>query len=365
MLERLEEHLGNNPLTGTIRNILACNWIVINDNTSYSKDIVQTNGVLQGDPLSPLLFNIATSKLIEEIKDKDDDAIKVYMYADDTVLASTDFQKLQEAFIKLIIWAKENDFEINMLKTVQMTFRKGGRVSNKEKITDQNGEVLNNVNKFKYLGMTLQIQGRNFTVHVKERVAAAVAAMSNINLLNRHSIKTALQLFKLMITPIIAYGLELIWEHLSKRNLAALERVKSIYLKKALCLSKYSLSRLTYEMVKEPFYIEDLRLEMLLPSTTAYNELIEELQMKKNDIWMDFYTTEAMTNADWMEADYDLRHTVTRFAVHGFHHRICSVNGFHEPDGNCVCNLCGHRCDRYHVFNCAERKSSLTKFCSE
>ncbi|PSN33375.1 hypothetical protein C0J52_23696 [Blattella germanica] len=62
---------------------------------------------------------------------------------------------------------------------------------------------------------------------------------------------------------------------------------------------------------------------MLLPSTPPCEELLRELRRKRDYISESFYATDAMLNKDWMRADYDLRHVVTRFAIHGFHHRIC------------------------------------------
>jgi hypothetical protein len=53
-----------------------------------------------------------------------------------------------------------------------------------------------------------------------------------------------------------------------------------------------------------------------------------------------------MTSTGWMKANYELRHIMARFAVHGFHYRICRIDKYHQPDGLCVCKLCGEVCDR-------------------
>lgn len=52
-------------LTRVIRNILAYNKVEVSDGISTSREIIQTNGVLQGDPLSPTLFNVATADVSE------------------------------------------------------------------------------------------------------------------------------------------------------------------------------------------------------------------------------------------------------------------------------------------------------------
>jgi hypothetical protein len=57
--------------------------------------------------------------------------------------------------------------ELNPRKTVQMTFRKGGRLPATAQIKHKDTE-LTRVNAYKYLGVTLQTNGRSFTKHIKE-----------------------------------------------------------------------------------------------------------------------------------------------------------------------------------------------------
>ena len=55
----------NKELAVLAHNILSYNSIIISDNVTTSKEIMQTNGVLQGDPLIPLLFNVATHDVVQ------------------------------------------------------------------------------------------------------------------------------------------------------------------------------------------------------------------------------------------------------------------------------------------------------------
>ena len=66
-------------------------------------------------------------------------------------------------------------------------------------------------------------------------------------------------LFQLKVTPITTYELDISWEHLTKRNLEDIERVKATFLKRAFYLSKTTPSRLVYVLARQSFYIEDLR----------------------------------------------------------------------------------------------------------
>ncbi|KAJ4449912.1 hypothetical protein ANN_01319 [Periplaneta americana] len=49
-------------------------------------------------------------------------------------------------------------------------------------------------------------------------------------------------------------------------------------------VSKYTPAQLVYVMERETFLLEDLRTKLLLPSTTSYEELLQELQTKKTMI---------------------------------------------------------------------------------
>lgn len=60
-----------------IRNILTENKVHISDSITTSREITQMNGVLQGDTLSPLLFNILTSDIAKALQDT---PASLYMY---------------------------------------------------------------------------------------------------------------------------------------------------------------------------------------------------------------------------------------------------------------------------------------------
>ena len=358
VMKKLENALGpGHYLLPVTRDLLTNNWMEINDGIDKSNLIQQTVGVLQGDPLSPLLFILATADIVKVIPDN----VNLLMYADDMALTSTSETGLQKAFDQLVDWANENELILNAEKTVSMTFRRGGRRG-----TFYMGETpLKSVISFTYLGVTLQTQGNIFTRHINDRVNAATRAISDIKSIGKLSLETALQLFELKVDPVATYGLENIWVHLKKQSLEKLEKLKATYLKRVLCLSKYTPSRLVYVLAREPFYIEELRLKFLLPATPAYQDLLRELQEKKCKIWDDFFVTDAVTSREWTKGGYELRHTVTRLSVHGFHHKLCNIQRFHEPGPDCVCVRCGDQCERYHVLNCKRRSESLVKLCSD
>ena len=361
-ISKLQSMTGtDNELTKLIHNMLTTNYIQITDGISTSKPITQTNGVLQGDPLSPLLFNIATHDVVQVIS-QDTEHLKIYIYADDMVIGSRSLHEVQKAINQLSRWARDNKLEISTEKTVKMTFRNGGRESAEDRIL-LGEEPLRSVNSFKYLGMTLQTTARSFRLHIKSRATAATKAIFDIKALTKISLQTAMTLFEVKIAPIATYGLLTIWDRLSITDLRTLEAVKSRFLKAVLGISKYTNSRLAYELAKVPFFMEDLRME--LPSTDACNRLLQERAKKRKEIRLDFYTTEAMLNRSWTDANQELRHFVNSMAVHGYHHRLCRSEWFHEPNNDCTCKLCDQTCDRYHVTSCKKRHKSIIELCSK
>ena len=179
-----------------------------------------------------------------------------------------------------------------------MKFRKGGKLAESARIKC-NGKHFQRVNHFKYLGLTIQTTGKSFRIHLRSRMIAAVRAMNDIKDLKRIALGTAMQLFRLKVVPTLTYGIDLILEYFTRKQLLELEKMKARYLKRVLRVSQHTRSRLVYELAKETFFVEDLKTSLMLPITTAYKDALRELNDKKMDIWEDFYTTEAMTNRKW------------------------------------------------------------------
>ena len=101
----------------------------------------------------------------------------------------------------------------------------------------------------------------------------------------------------------------------------------------------------------------------MLPSTEAYNNLLQECKEKEKAIWPEFYSMDTMMCREWTRANYKLRHLMMRIAVQGFHHLVCKNKECNQPEDQCICVLFEKNCDRYHiVLICAKRPTSLTNF---
>jgi len=128
-----------------------------------------------------------------------------------------------------------------------------------------------------YLGLTIQITGNSFRLHLRSPMVVAVKAMNDINDMKRIALGTAMQLFRLKVVPTLTYGIELVWEHLTRKQLLELEKMKDRYLKRVLVVSQNTQSSLVYELAKETFVLEGLNASLMLPTTVAYKDSFREL----------------------------------------------------------------------------------------
>jgi len=74
-----------------------------------------------------------------------------------------------------------------------------------------------------------------------------------------------------------------------------------------------------------------------------------DLRKKLSDVAPKFFDSPAMENDAWKQSNRANRHIVVKFSTHGYHHVICETRHFHDVNENCVCKLCGDKCDLYHA----------------
>jgi uncharacterized protein (DUF2344 family) len=343
--------------------ILDVNFIQVHDGLLLSEPIIQSNGVLQGDPLSSLLFNLLTHDLPSKISNATNGEAKVVMYADDLAIVANDVATLQIALDTLFIWCQEKEMQVNESKTKIVKFRNGGRPT--KQIVMYNNMPLDFVNEMEYLGFTLQCTTRSFSNHVSKRCMNAVTAMHSISNIPLLSIDTALKLFNLKIAPIASYGIQVIWAKLKISDFDKIEAVKASFIKRAMNLSKYTKTRLAYLLVNCDFFVCELKNQFDLPSTAAYENFLKARTDKFGDIDPDFLNTHAMTNNQWKTSQQKDRHIFTRYAVHGFHHLICKNPAYHSAIDKCVCKLCDEKCSTYHLLQCSRRTISLNNYATQ
>ena len=177
-------------------------------------------GVRQGDPLSPLLFNIFINDIFNRLQATDcapatlngTDFINALAYADDIVLISTSAEGLQKAIDITHKYCQEWKLEVNHKKTKCITFTKG---TQREKVVFKIGnKILENATEMKYLGITVGKKNCSFVPAIsalKTKATRALYALRAKIDINRLPIKLALKLFDTLIKPILLYASE-VWE---------------------------------------------------------------------------------------------------------------------------------------------------------
>ena len=289
--------------------------------------------------------------------------VKLILFADDMALLSDNLEDLRQFTLILIEYLLERSLQLNFDKCKIVKFRNKGR--GRLRKTDSfvvNDEAVEFVPEFTYLGVTFQSSGRSFSTHMSKKARAAIFATAKLTSLSKSSVNTALKLFDLAVAPIASYGIQVMWPYLTLHDLIKLESVKSRYLKKALGLSKFMKSRLTYKLADTDFFVKDLMSRFSLPETPTSSKFIRNQLFKFSQIEPEIYDTPAMVNQTWKAACYANRHVITRHACHGFHFVLCQTKEYHSvAKPTCVCELCGKSMELYHLFNCDMNQSSLTQ----
>ncbi len=162
----------------------------------------------QGSILGPLLFLVFINDLCDSVE-----LCGTSMYADDTAIfyLSEDIDELrlslQYDLQSIAYWMKENRLSLNASKTKFMMVGSRYKLARTREFTlSLNGDQIENVSTFKYLGILLD-RNLQFHTHIDSIVDKTT---SKLGLLYKtcwlFNEETALMLFKSLITPHFDYG---------------------------------------------------------------------------------------------------------------------------------------------------------------
>ena len=175
-------------------------------------------GVRQGDGLSPTLFNVFINDVQDLFNCEDCHPAKYHgitigclLYADDLVIISESSSGLQASLDKLSEYCRQWKLEINVCKSKVM-------IASKRKVCSENnllvnGEELEYVERYKYLGLYMTYNGsmQYAQAHLAERAVKAWHSVKN-GLYNQKvwPVNIYVKSFDTVIKPITLYGCE-IW----------------------------------------------------------------------------------------------------------------------------------------------------------
>jgi len=138
-------------------------------------------GVRQGCPMSPLLFSLFINDVVEELEGGvkvGEVKIKALLYADDIVLVSDSVTGLQLNINHFARYCERWSLRVNLSKSKVMVFRRGGRISRLERWKYE-GEVLETVNEYRFLGVTLSSK-LSFASHLRRKIVEAKHGVNSL-----------------------------------------------------------------------------------------------------------------------------------------------------------------------------------------
>ena len=112
-----------------LKSIYANTEACVNINGQNTAWFKTKTGVMQGDCLSPTLFNLFINDLATQLKDMNigikikDTTIPLLLYADDVVILANDETEMQKMLNSVNKWCIQWKMKINMSKTKIMHFR--------------------------------------------------------------------------------------------------------------------------------------------------------------------------------------------------------------------------------------------------
>ena len=176
-------------------------------------------GLRQGCVMSPWLFNVYMDGVVREVKMRTlgrglemkgmngcEWEVSQLLFADDTALVASTEERLQRLVDEFGVVCERRKLKVNVGKSkVMVCSREGGRAELNVRL---NGEVLEEVESFKYLGSVIS-KGVGVSNDVRQRVsegAAAYGAMKSIWKVKEVGMRVKKGLYESIVVPTVMYG---------------------------------------------------------------------------------------------------------------------------------------------------------------
>jgi len=181
-----------------------------------------TSGVPQGSVLAPVLFLIFINDLVKDIKSS------ARLFADDCVLYNENNSmqattKLQDDISKIAQWCGVNGMSLNISKTKMLRF--GSVYCELPCHYELNGVGIENVDKFKYLGVTFT-SNFSFSTHIENIVLKALCTLYFLMRKLRFATRKIKELAYLTyVRPVLEYAC-VVWSPFLTSDIHKLEMVQ-------------------------------------------------------------------------------------------------------------------------------------------
>ena len=236
LLEKLISLQFNAHLVNWISNYLTNRFqrVVVDGETSSAAMVL--SGVPQGSIIGPLLFLIYVDG-VTTIPFSRGSASS--LYADDLMLyksisSPADIAAVQQDIVAIEQWSSDNHLTLNTSKCKYMIIsRKRGSSQHKYAPLTLNGQPLELVDSFKYLGVTLS-SDLSWSLHTN---IICNKARKILGLIYRRfyldsSPATLLNLYTSLVRPIVEYASQ-VWSHYTACDIARIESVQKFALRMA------------------------------------------------------------------------------------------------------------------------------------
>ena len=197
-------------------------------NGTLSDSLPTSCGVPKGSVLGPLLFLVYINDLQSAVAN-----CNVKLYADDTVLYNFGNNvedvtlNMQTSLNNFCQWCKVNKLTINTKKTKLMAFGSRSRVKRVKNVKIYlNGDLLQKVPTFKYLGVVLD-PTLNYNQYISSIIRTVLHKMVLLAKLKKYlKNDVALQIYKSMLLPYIDY-VDVIYHKSKSGELSKLQRLQN------------------------------------------------------------------------------------------------------------------------------------------
>jgi hypothetical protein len=175
-------------------------------NGCVSPWFVRTQGVLQGSPLSPWLFNLFIDELLWKLNQETTDVPICLFYADDGAIITPAKTDVQELLKTVEEWATQHRLELRIEKCGYLSTR---RTPPRLYLYQQE---LCQRQTYEYLGFPMTPHGIDFPRYLERRIQAAIKRSSWLGLhSNAWGVAHRLRIYKQYLAPMFEYGAPLVW----------------------------------------------------------------------------------------------------------------------------------------------------------